>query len=474
MFVVKRWRPALAEGAMADSSTRPAYAAGLLIYFDEELRPVRALNDWATHTSRRRALTTTNSYSREIARFANFLKVRHQIDLLGVEIQSDGDRYLRDYRAYLVQADRAPDSLKPIGVSKTVVAKVRAALLSFYWFCVDDHFLPTFPFSLVRRRTRYGEVETLRHMDGGRETQSFREPIPSSQLHRFYQVGLLGQRPDGSPDPAFRSFETAQRNAAGFGLGVGLGLRHREILGTTVFEVPVASADGLTPGRVANAIAKRKHGRTVFGLSEWIDPVHRYISGDRHFIARRATWRPDRAWVIDPARTTRTIVVVTTPDGHEETLSWNDLDHERRSKLMMPGGGSPAVLLDHSKRNGAPLTDDDSLNFALARAGERCQRYWPTLDWSFTAHHLRHTFATELTSFLSDSERLAAQFIEKHGRAPVWASVLERQDKSRIVQDSMGHRDIRTTNRYREGAMWSLLLSTMADPEHNPAVREED
>ena len=472
MLAPKRWNPDLAADATVRAPGGREYPADLLFYFDGDLRPSRPVNDWVAYDSVRLALKTINTYSREVARFANFLDVEYDIDFLGAEVREDGDRYLRAYNAFLVQAEKSSDSLKPRGASKTVIDKVRAALLSFYWFCVEDGALDTFPFSLVRRRTRHGEVETLRYMHGGRITQSYRDPIPSSQLRAFYEVGLLGRLPDGSPDPTFGSYESAQRNAAGFGLGVGLGLRHHEILGTTIFEVPVVHEDGLTPGRVAHGIAKRKHGRKVAGLSEWLLPVHRYITGDRRQIARRATWMPGRAWVIDPSRTTRTQVLVTTPSGREETLQWNDLDREHRLKLAMPGGGSPMVLLDHSKKNGAPLTDEDSLNAALALAGNRCQRYWPALEWAFSAHHLRHTFATELTMFLADSARLATQFEEAHGRPPAWARVLDRQDKNRIVQDSMGHRDITTTNRYREAAFWSLLMATMADPEHNPAVRE--
>lgn len=473
LFVRKKWRPGLA----ADAAVRPTgfrdYPADTYVYFDGDMRPVRSMNDWIADICVAKALTTVNTYSGEVARFANFLETEFDTTLLSPDMMADGDRFLKSYNALLVRADASSaDSLGAVGKSKSVVGKVRAALKSYYEFCLNDGRVSTFPFSLVTTRTRHGEITTMRHMQGGRITDSFRDPIPSSQLKDYYRVGLLGLLPNGAPDDSFGSWETAQRNAAGFGLGVGLGLRHREILGTTVFEVPPAHPDGLTPARVAGAIAKGRRGRRVVGLSDWLVPVHRYIAGDRRLIARRATWRPERAWVVIPERTSRTELVVITPSGREETLKWSDLGHEQRRKLVMPQGGTPMVLLDHSKKNGAPLTDDDSLNAALSAAGARCQRYWPAQQWSYTAHNLRHTFATELTMFLADSERFVARFVVDHGRPPTWASMLERQDKSRVVQDSMGHRDIETTNHYREAAMWSMLMSATADPNHNPAVRE--
>ncbi|MEI5671842.1 MULTISPECIES: hypothetical protein [unclassified Nocardioides] len=461
-----------------DATARPPGRAQLLtgarFYFDADLRPVRPLNDWLTEISTAHPLETVKSYGYEVARFSDFLEVEFDTTLLGEDLLADGDRYLRAYNAHLVRPEAlSSDSLAPKGASRSVVGKVRAALHSFYRFCTYDRRIESFPFTLVTTSTRYGDIETLAYMRGGRITDPFRDPIPSSQLDDYYFVGLLGTLPDGSVDTGFGSWQSAQRNAAGFGLGVGLGLRHREILGTTIFEVPRAHPDGLTPARVAGGIAKGGHSRKVVGLSQWLLPVHRYISGDRRSIARRATWRPERAWVVDPMRTTQFEVVVETPNGRHETHRWNDLNHEQRARLMMPRGGSPMVLLDHSKKNGAPLRDDDSLNSALALAGRRCQQHWPALDWSYTAHHLRHTFATELTMLLAESDQVVANFKAQHGRPPVWASMLMRQDKSRIVQDSMGHRSVTTTHGYNRAAMWSLLISVAADPEHNPAIREE-
>jgi integrase len=66
---------------------------------------------------------------------------------------------------------------------------------------------------------------------------------------------------------------------------------------------------------------------------------------------------------------------------------------------------------------------------------------------------------------------MAEDFMTQHGRRPAWAELLYRQDKPRIVQDSMGHRSIKTTQIYNKSAFWRLLLSVAADPEHNPAIK---
>lgn len=465
------WRPALADQATHSPPERAARPAGLLTFFDDDMRPARAINDWLLDLSNDKALTTSNDYGREVARFGNFTEQNFFASLLGPDVQARGDEILRAYAAHVIRPEEKDDSMQPAGDSASTLGKRRAALLSFYWWAVDEALLPALPFKLVTVPSRKGPVQTLAYLRGGRRTRDEREPIPTAQIEHFLQIGVRGLLPTGAPDPDFLSFKTVQRNAAGFALGVAFGLRHQEILGTTIFEVPPAHPDGLTPARVADAISKRKRGRNIIGLSEWLLPVHTYITGDRRRIARNATWVPKGAWEINPDRTTRSRVSVRLPSGKEMVLQWNDLGMEQRLRLVIPGHGSPLVLLNHRDRNGSPLTDRDSLNDAFTLAGTRCQRHWPALNWDFSTHNLRHTFCTELTEFLSDSDSRAEDFQAWSGRQPAWASLLLRQDKSRIVQESMGHQSIETTNIYRKSAFWKLLLSVAADPEHNPAIR---
>lgn len=471
-MMARTWSPALAAGASVLPPHHADRPPGLLMYFDSDLRPVRVVNDWIVYTAQVKALSTANEYARAVARFARFLDERFNAELVGPEVRTTGDSLLRAYGGHLVAA-REEDGPLHLGASRAVVGKARAALMSFYTYAVSEGWLPEFPFTLRAAQTRHGEVQTLAYLQGGRITAESRDPIPRGQLTRFHEVGLLGRRPGGDPDPAFRSYGTAQRSAAGFGLAVAIGLRHDEVLHTTVFEVPQPHPDGLTPARVANAISKGGRGRQVVALSEWLDPVHEYISVDRRSICRRATWEPDDPLYVQPEETNAHKVTVVDSEGRRGTYRWNDVGRAIRRRMVIPGNGSPLLLLDHSKRNGAPLTDQDALNTALAHAGERCGAHWPDHDWAFTTHHLRHTFATELTHYLAQADDLAAAFEEESGRPPAWADLLRHQDKTRIVQESMGHSSPAMTNRYRQAAFWSLLLSVTADPEHNPAVRED-
>lgn len=466
------WRPNLAEDAPFTPPGRPARPAGLLTFFDDDLRPARAVNDWLQELSTSNPLTTCNDYGREVARFSNFSEQYFSTPLLGPDIHKKGNSILKAYAAHLIKADEKDDSDRPVGDSASTLGKRRAALLSFYWWAVEEKLISNLPFKLVTVPSRRGPVQTLAYLRGGRRTVDERQSIPSAQIGRFLQVGVRGQLPTGGPDPDFLSFMTSQRNAAGFALGVAFGLRHAEILGTTIFEIPPAHPDGLTPARVADAISKRERGRNIVGLSEWLGPAHAYMGGDRRRIARKATWVPKNPWEIDPARTTRTHVLVRRASGREESLKWNDLGLDERLQMVIPGHGTPLLLLNHRDENGSPLTDADSLNDAFTLAGTRCQKHWPALNWDFSTHHLRHTFCTELTDFLSESDFRIGEFEALHGRQPAWARLLLRQDKSRIVQESMGHSSIETTNKYRKSAFWKMLLSVAADPEHNPAIRE--
>jgi hypothetical protein len=52
--------------------------------------------------------------------------------------------------------------------------------------------------------------------------------------------------------------------------------------------------------------------------------------------------------------------------------------------------------------------------------------------------------------------------------------MLERENGTFLVQESMGHASPATTSIYQHNALWEVLLSVTADPELNPAAREEE
>ncbi|PZE32850.1 hypothetical protein DEJ21_15535 [Curtobacterium sp. MCSS17_006] len=465
------WRPALAADAVTlPSGGSSEYPPGLLLWFDEELRPHRPLQQYVSFCLGQYTVTTLNDYSREIARFESFLQKRYGQHLFGSFVIEDGDEALRRYARSRTDPDDEDDTVV-VGATREAIGKTRAAVFSFYQFAVATGWLRDFPFTLIKKSTRKGTIETLAFLQGGRLTEGGGRPILATQLDRFLQVGLLGQVPSGAPDPDFQGYSTIQRNAAAMGLGVGIGLRHKELLLTTIFEVPSPHPDGFTPVRVAGTIAKRGRSRRVVALSDWMVSIQRYIKGDRRLIQRRATWQPSRPLELDLQATDSTAAGVVGGLGKVMLVPWNKLEREDRTRLVMPGGGSALVLLDHKTRSGAPLLSKDVIGDATRNARERCRRFWPEEGWDYTVHSYRHTFGHTLLNRLENRESLSRKFEEEHGRKPAWHLLVERSDPLRIVQDSMGHKSFETTLKYTEDAFWSLLASVSANPEHNPALR---
>jgi integrase len=465
------WRPALAADAVTlPSGGSSEYPADLLLWFDAELRPHRPLQQYVSFCLGQYAVSTINDYSREIARFETFLTKRYGQHLFDSIVVENGDEALRKYARSRTDPD-GEDGTVVVGATREAIGKARAAVFSFYQFAVAMGWLRAFPFTLIKKHTRKGTVETLAFLQGGRLTESAGRPILAAQLDRFLRVGLLGKLPSGAPDPGFQAYNTIQRNAAAMGLGVGIGLRHKELLLTTVFEVPSPHPDGFTPVHVAGTIAKRGRSRKVVALSDWMLPIKQYIRGDRHLIQRRATWKPSKPLEIDLAATDSTAAGVVGGLGKVMLVPWKQLDREDRMRLVMPGGGSALVLLDHKSRSGAPLLSKDVIGDATRSARERCHTFWPEEMWDYTVHSYRHAFGHTLLNRLENREGLSRKFEADHGRKPAWHFLVERNDPLRIVQDSMGHQSFETTLKYTEDAFWSLLASVSANPEHNPALR---
>jgi integrase len=438
--------------------------------FDSDQRPLTDVNEWLLSLASTHSRETWWTYAREVVRFAAHLE-HFGLALLSKEVAHNGDELLRAYQLQCTRPDLEDATASPVGDTASTIGKRRAAISQFYGWAVRAGRIAAMPFAQKEVRTRFGRVEVLAGLGGGRRSRVERQPIPHHQLEPFLRVGLMGLRPDGAPDPAFRGFVAAQRNAAGFALAVGAGLRHAEVLAFTVFELPLAHPDGFAPLAVADETAKGDVGRRVIAFSRWLRVVHAYVDGDRRAIAQGATWQPDRPLEVIPGRTSRRNVTFIV-GGRPITKRWRDLGVDVRRRLVLPGGGSPLLLLNHRTANGAPLTDTSTLNDALRLAGARAAALWPDDEWSYSMHNLRHTYATELTSFLAHGREEAVGFQARHGRRPVWGELVARESAVVLVQESMGHASPATTQIYQHAALWNLLLSVNADPEHNPAASE--
>jgi integrase len=469
------WNKEFEESATFSVDRRARRRPGLPTVFDEDQRPVRVLNRWLNHLGvTSNSPDTWGTYAPEVVRFGRFLEEQFQLSLVDRALLECGDEVMRAYYLRCVAPEVEDLGAKPIGDTTSTLGKRRAALMSFYrWVARPGGELPCIPFQVVTVRTRWGETTTLAGLRGGRRSIDRRNPVPGTQIDRFFNVGILGQLPDGSPDPSFRRIATCMRTAAGFSLAVGAGLRHSEILSFTTFELPPAHPDGLTPLAVADKTAKGDVGRKVIAFSRWLSVVHQYVANERAMISSRAAWRPRNALEVDPAHTSRVRVTYASPSGRQVTRLWRDVDRDERQRLVVPGHGSPLVMLDSRASDGRPITGEDALDEALQFAGTRCCGHWPAEDWTFQVHSGRHTFATELLRFLNEAESHADEFRMVHGRDPVWLSMARRDDPRLLTADSMGHTSFDTTMIYAATALWDALLAANADPSLNPALDEE-
>lgn len=458
------WEPAYeADCPLLPDARVRRRAAGVPVLFNEDQRPVRAVNDWLLELSATsRSPQTWRTYALELRRFARFLHDELGLELLDKEV---GDDALRAYRMRCEQ----PDDSAAWGDSASTRGKRRAALLSFYRWAEREGLVQAVPFRLVPVRTRRGTVLTLAGLRGGRGPARRRRPIGEEQLDRLLGVGLAGLTPHGRPDPGFRRVGTAARNTAGVALGLAGGLRHAEILSISVFEIPPASADGLTPMVVPGVIAKGGRDRETIAFSRWLRHVHSYIRNERAASTASSSWRPRRPLEVDTSRTDREVVTVELRQGRWATRAWGLVDPDERRRLVLPGAGSPLLLIS-SRQAGRPLTHPDTLNEALREAGRRCRSNWPAEPWGFTAHNLRHTYATQLLQFLRMGEQRAEEFRRETGRYPSWRALARRTDPVLQVAQCMGHATPELLATYAENALSAGLLAVNADPAWNPAL----
>lgn len=237
-----------------------------------------------------------------------------------------------------------------------------------------------------------------------------------------------------------------------------------------MYELPRAHPDGLTPFPVAAAIAKGLVARKAIAFSRWLEPVHSYIENERAAIMESATWVPPRPLLIEPSQTGPKFVAYHKTQGEVVKAEWAQMSPVMRARLVLPGGGSPLLMLNGRVADGRPIVGDDTLDEAMSSAGDRCRKFWPDLDWTFQVHNGRHTYATELLAFFTESERHANEFKASSGRWPVWRAMARHDDSGLLVQDAMGHASFKTTANYAKTALFDAILRINADPAWNPAL----
>lgn len=466
-----KWAKEYEASAPLSVDARTRRRNGVPTVFEDEY-PVKVINDWTAYLSTQsESRETWKTYVYEIVRFAEFLRENFGLDVADETLYEIGDDAMRAYYLKCLDPDNRDSG---VGDSRSTLGKRRAALMSFYRYTSRPHggaLTRGFPFRLVTVQSKKGPIETLAGLRGGRRTIPARNPVPGTQIDRFLDVGLMGFTPDGEPDPSFRRVGSASRAGAGFGLAAGAGLRHAEILLFTVFELPPPEPDGLTPLQVGDLTTKGNKGRKVIAFSRWLQPAHAYVVSERRVISRNAKWRPrGRVREIDVTETNRHRVRFVIPGRKPVTVNWTQLDPEDRLEMVIPGNGSPLLLLDHRTRDGRPITGRDALGDSMKQARKRCRTFWPTEDWAFDVHSGRHTYGTELIRFIRTGTERGQAFYAEHGRYPLWYPMVTRSDIALLTADSMGHASFDTTMDYLQNELWNALLAVNADPALNPAL----
>ncbi len=466
---IVRWDSSLAESPGFVPDARARRQAGLPTAFGEDLRPCVELNHWVQEMAGfSKSAATIWTYLREVLRFQEFLRSEFGLDLLSPELEGAGA--LQAYKHTLLRPDLVDDSSMPVGDARSTLAKRRAAITSFYRFAVRRGLLDEIPFSVQRVRTRHGEREVLADLAaGGRRTLGRREPFPLEQVSCLLDYGCLGTGVDGAPDPSFLKYRTGARDAAAAALALAGGLRLSEVASFTLYELPIPTSDGLSPLRVAAAASKGGYGRNVIGFSDWLEVVWSYVLGGRRDGIGDGSWMPSRPLVLVDCETTASVATVEE-GGKRVRVRWDALDGGARQRLVVPGKGSPLVFLNHHACEGRPILDQNLLSAAFRAARRRCSAQWPTKEWDLPFHSLRHTYGTRLARLLWKPDDEASRVEMSTGRRPAWATMIERENGSWLLQESMGHAHPSTTMRYVHSALMDALLAVNADPSLNPAL----
>lgn len=373
---------------------------GMPFFLDAEGRYDRVLNKFFRYLPADgcRSPRTWSGYARDIHLFCRFLDERCG----GKSILTANKDDLRVF--YRVRR------LSASPIAERSWNRAVAALDRFYRWALGENLVDGLPFDYRYATAKVPGLEASVEVCSNQllERVGDREEVKCISLADylvFRDVGLLGRRPNGTPDPAFRG-RNGLRNAAFAELLVTTGMRLSEASWILKAELPDLDAPGnaglkTCRMQLAKVTAKRSKGRIIpvprRVLKDFIIP---YIEEDRDNAVAKAmaSGRYARLDTLTVSHWDGNSCRLTAASGRRK-MEYTTLLPADRARLYSggPDGRPVEPGLLWCTEGGLP-TLPDNFEAIFDRACERCAKFGYRL--SVTPHTLRHTFAVYMLSEL--------------------------------------------------------------------------
>lgn len=347
---------------------------GTPVLLDDSLWPMEPWSSFLRTYGQSTSDNTLRAYGRDAHQFARYLDAR------GIRLQDVEHQILVDYR----------DHRFAQGISQRTWGRELVVIRALFNYVIQIGLRQDLPWIQVGRYSVANPRMTHQEMDV--------RALSKEQWEAFRRVGLGGELPDGSMDPAFRGRETG-RDVTAAELALTTGMRLQEWSSLLTLELPERTDAGATV--YLEATAKNQRRRAVYIPSGTMRIVDLYRATERAELIRRA----QKGLV---ARRSELAVVESIDHGggrlryrvggvvHKKVLERIPVGHRRvlvedRDGVIEPlslflgrGGLPPSRRSWHAKFHSA--------NRRLTGFREEL----PGMPTAVTPHDLRHTFAVVL------------------------------------------------------------------------------
>lgn len=422
----------LEAGVAGDRLDRAGIPDGMPVVFSDDGRPVSVVNRWLRSLPTRggRSPGTWEGYAKDVVVWQGHL------DGHGVGLFADR-RALRDGLESLYVSLRIDPGLEDRW-SPATWNRLVAAVDNFYAWALEEELTGALPFSYGWARNPHTGQRVRKNLATERNARRHATIrwLGEEQYRLFRDVGMLGLDPDGRACGEFRGRNGA-RNAAFSDLLRGSGVRVQEGAHLLVFELPELPAGDPVWVDLAlpASICKGGVGRTTWLPRNALRRLRRYVTLERAVVAARSRWRPKKALEVTDADR-----VGGRVEGRR--VRWDQLGPADRRRLVMPGGGSPLLMLTAT---GSAITDWEEV-FAAATA--RCRRFDPSFPARVHPHMLRHSFAVGALGWLQREAARVALHNVKVGDTGVLAHYQRTLDPLIALRDLLGHSSVSATQVY--------------------------
>lgn len=448
-----------------------ALPQGVPFFLDEQMRPIEPLCSYFFELAKFLEPKTMAEYARDLMDLCRFLV---QLDDPADLLTATED----DLVAY--RKDRCERQAEPI--STATWKRRRAAINGFYDWAKDQNLIPERPY-FKRRNGRDA-------LYGGSAPQMDIRPLDFPEWRFFKKVGLLGQLPDGSPDPSFKG-QDRLRNGAIAELVITTGMRLREFRCLLDVEVGPPRADAGPAVVELQKIAKYGLFREVRIHHPTLREIDLYRRTERAAMIQRAAktlWRKREELFVVKDVDIRRMRVTGVDDGRQRSYLIREMDEGLRRRAVIEGdrGLEPMALFIG---RGAKMPVASRWNQIFDAAHSRA--YWmarevpgaPTMPRKLRIHDLRHTFAVYMLALMTELTIAEGVRRDREGRPDEYLFEHMMKNPTLTLMELLGHRRIESTHHYvrylkrtnksvaRAVVQWQEVDRTYADYAQEAAAR---